>query len=210
MASDFETQIARSGISRTRNRHMDLPSLAGLCANPKVWRPLHDILGEELLLWRTNLFLGNPALPWHEDRHDRLFDRRCSSLSLMLAIDDNPPGNCAVFVPGSHRLTLSEKESRFGIQAIPQASGNVRYEGQIAMEFCKPIRLEAGQAVLIHPRLLHASSGYLKGQFDPSGDRMSLTLRVTLPGTRLRAEAFPDECETSSTVLRTIRRATVA
>ena len=209
LANDFEIQIARSGNSRTRNRHVDLPALARLCANPKVWQPLHEILGDELLLWRTNLFLGNPALPWHEDRHDRLFDRQCFSLSLMLAIDDNPPDNCAVFIPGSHGLSVTEKESRYGIQAMPKASGNVRYEGQIAMEFCEPIHLKAGQAILMHPRVLHASSGHLTGQFEPRGDRKSLTFRVTLPGARFREAAFPDECETSSTVLRTIRRATV-
>ena len=105
LASEFQIQNARSGISRARNRHMDLPALAGLCENPKVWRPLHDILGDELLLWRTNMFLGNPTLPWHEDRHDRLFDRQCFSLSLMLAIDDNPAGQLCCVCP---RLTSAD------------------------------------------------------------------------------------------------------
>ena len=131
------------------------------------------------------------------------------AISMVLAIEDNPTDNCAVFAPGSHRLTLAEKERRFGIEAEPQASDNVRYSGQIAPEFFEPMFLHAGQAMLFHPWVLHASSGYLSylsGQFEPSGHRMNLTLRVAASGARLRDEAFPGERETSDAVLRTICR----
>ena len=56
------------------------------------------------------------------------------------------------------------------------------------------------------PRWRHASSGYLSGQFDASGHRMNLTLRVTASGARVRDAAFPDERETGDLVLRTMRR----
>ena len=108
----FREQYAQSGIAATRNRHVDLPVLADLCANPNVWEPAHGLLGDALLLWRTNMFLGNPGLPWHEDRHARLFVREAFSLSMLLAIEDSPPDNCTVFVPGSHGLTVPEKEGQ--------------------------------------------------------------------------------------------------
>ena len=206
LAQDYRIQAAASGISATRNRHADLPALASLCTDPKVCHPLHDLLGDCLLLWRTNLFLGNPALPWHEDRHSRLFVDAAFSLSMILAIEDNPPDNFAVFLPGSHRLSVQEKECRFGIRAEPQAMGNIRYSGQVARKHHAPMHLKAGQAIVFHPGVLHASSGYLSGQFDASGARMSLTLRVTSPGAQLRDEAFPDERESADAVLRTIHR----
>ena len=105
---------------------------------------------------------------------------------MVLAIEDNPADNCAVFAPDSHQLTLAEKERRFCIKAVLQASGNVRYAGQLAPSFCEPMFLQAGQAILFHPQVLHASSGYLSGQFDASSNRMNLTLRVTASCARLR------------------------
>ena len=203
---EFNEQFARSGVAATRNRHVDLPVLATLCQRPGVWETGHDLLGDEILLWRTNMFLGNPDLPWHEDHHARLFAAETFSLSMLLAIEDSPPDNCPVFVPGSHRLTVAEKELRYGISAWNPASGNVRYEGRIAPEFCEPVALDAGHAVVFHPALLHASFGFVSGNAAPSRERMSITFRLAASGAKLRDEAFPEGPEMRDRVLRTIRR----
>ena len=205
IAREFREQHARSGIAATRNRHVDLPVLAELCANPDIWQPAHDLLGDELLLWRTNLFLGNPRLPWHEDRHAKLFDREAFSLSMLLAIEDSPPDNCTVFVPGSHRLTVPEKEDRYGVSATHQAGGNVRYAGDIPAEIREPQPLEAGEMVLFHPGLLHASSGFVHGEVPAAAERMSISLRVTESGVELRDAAFPEAREDRDLVLRSMR-----
>ena len=203
---DFREQYVRSGIAAKRNRHADLPVLAELCANPTVWQPAHKILGNELLLWRTSMFLGNPTLPWHEDHHARMFVQDAFSLSMLLAIEGSPPDNCTVFVPGSHALTVPEKEDRYGIKATRKASGNVRYAGEIAARFREPLSLEAGEMILFHPGLLHASSGFVNGRVPPGRERMSITFRVTTSNVELRDEAFPEEREDRGLVLRTIRR----
>ena len=70
---------------------------------------------------------------------------------MLLALDDSPPDNCTVFVPGSHRLTVSEKEERYGITAEVKAVGNVRYAGNIAAAFREPCPLRAGEAVPVSP-----------------------------------------------------------
>ena len=202
---EFREQYARSGIAATRNRHADLPVLAELCANPNVWQPAHDLLGDDLLLWRTNMFLGNPRLPWHEDRHARLFVREAFSLSMLLAIEDSPPDNCTVVVPGSHRLTVPEKEAGYGVSATHQAGGNVRYAGEIAAEIREPQPLKAGEMVLFHPGLLHASSGFVDGREPAAAERMSISLRVTESGVELRDEAFPEAREDRELVLRSMR-----
>ena len=206
IAREFNEQYARSGIAATRNRHIDLPVLAELCANPNVWEPAHGLLGDDLLLWRTNLFLGNPRLPWHEDRHARLFVREAFSLSMLLAIEDSPPDNCTVVVPGSHGLTVPEKEARYGITATRQGGGNVRYAGDIAAGFREPQPLKAGEMVLFHPGLLHASSGFVNGEDPAATGRMSISLRVAESGVELRDEAFPEAREDRVLVLRPVRR----
>ena len=204
LGSEFRAEYAASGIAATRNRHVDLPVLASLCASPGTWRFANEILGGELVLWRTNLFLGNPTLPWHEDRHARLFAEETFSLSMLLAHRGEPPDNCTVFVPGSHRLAVQEKEARYGITAKVQPGGNVRYAGEVPDALREPCPLRAGEAVLFHPELLHASAGFLSGEADPSGDRMSLTFRVAARGATLRDEAFPSERERPGEVLRII------
>ena len=54
---------------------------------------------------------------------------------MLLAIEDSPPDNCTVFVPGSHTLTVPEKEARYGVSATRQAGGNVRYAGESRPNF---------------------------------------------------------------------------
>ena len=191
VAREFREQYAQSDNPATRNRHVDLPVLAALCERTGVWERVHEILGDELVLWRTNMFLGNPSLPWHEDHHARLFADEAFSLSMLIAVERSPPDNCTVFVPGSHRLTVSEKERRYGIAARHQDSGNVRYVGRIAPEFREPVPLAAGEAILFHPALLHASSGYVNGEAEPSSTRLSITFRLAEATAELRAEAFP-------------------
>ena len=106
----------------------------------------------------------------------------------------------------SHTLTPDEKEDRYGIAATRQAGGNVRYAGGIGAEFREPLSLNAGEMILFHPGLLHASSGFVNGRDRPSRERMSITLRVTVSGAELRDEALSEEHEERDLVLRTIRR----
>lgn len=203
----FRAQHQRSGLASARNRHVDLPVLATVCEDPRIWRLAHEILGDRLLLWRTNMFLGNPELPWHEDRYAGLFVREAFTLSAMLALEDSPPDNCTVFALGSHRLSIAEKERSFGIEARPQAFGNVRYAGQVAPESCELVPLEAGEMIVFHPALLHASSGHVEGRPEASAERMSLVFRVTTPGAELRDEAFAHGPPGDGTaVMRTIDR----
>ena len=207
MKSAIQAQRSWSGVSATRNRHIDLPVLDALSADADFWRPIHDVLGRELLLWRTNMFLADPRLPWHEDRHSEAFEGDALSFSTLLALDDLPSQSCTVFVPGSHRLSVAEKERKFGISATYRESGNVRYAGQVAERFRAPLPLEAGEAVLFHPHLLHASGSYARDRRRMSRERMILTFRITAPAVALRDSAFPEEREDRDDVLRVIRRA---
>ena len=206
VASLFREQYAASGRTLTRNRHADLPVLSALCADPRVWATAHDILGDALLLWRTNVFLDDPALPWHEDRHAGLFAQDAFSLSVLLALEDSPPDNCTVLVPGSHLLAVPEKEREYGIVARYQKFGNVRYAGEVPARLHAPATLAAGEAALLHPELLHASSGFLRPGVPPSSARMSCAFRVTTPEVEVREAAFPGAGERAERVLRVIRR----
>ena len=188
------------------NRHVDLPVLMTLCGDSRIWRYAHDILGDSLMLWRTNMFMGNPILPWHEDRHAGLFVGDTFSLSLMLAFEDSPSDNCVVVAPGSHRLTVDEKEREYGVEAKWQAFGNLRYGGQLARNACEFVPLKAGELIVFHPEVMHASSGQVNGPSGVSTERMSIVFRVTTPNAKLRDEAFAHGPGDARTVLRTVDR----
>ncbi len=208
--SAIRAQRSRSGVSTTRNRHIDLPVLDRLCTDEGFWRPIHDVLGRELLLWRTNMFLADPRLPWHEDRHSEAFEGDALSFSTLLAMDDLPEQSCTMFVPGSHRLTVPEKERRYGITATYRESGNIRYAGQVAERLCAPLPLKAGEAVLFHPHLLHASGSYARDRRSTSRERMILTFRITTPAAELRDGAFPEASEGGDKGLRFLRHSSGA
>ena len=109
-------------------------------------------------------------------------------------------------MPGSHRLTVQEKEGTYGITALMKPGGNLRCAGGIVAESREPRPLRAGEAVLFHPELLHASAGLVNGATDTSGERMSLTFRVASAGAAHRDKAFPEEREHREEVLRRISR----
>ena len=210
LKSAIEGRRSRSGDPSTRNRHIDLPVLDALSADAAFWRPNHDVLGRELLLWRTNMFLWDPRLPWHEDRHSEAFEGDAPSFSTLLAMDDLPSQSCTVFVPGSHRLSVAEKEREYGISATYRESGNIRYAGQVAERFRAPLPLKAGEAVLFHPHLLHASGSYARERRRTSRERMILTFRITTPLVALRESAFPEASEDGDKGLRFLRRSSRA
>ena len=87
----------------------------------------------------------------------------------------------------------------------------MRYIGEIAPDLHETRHLRAGEAILFHPELLHASAGFVAGKAaSPATDRMSLTFRIASRDAVLRDEAFPETRERRDDVLRTISRASQA
>ena len=133
--------------------------------------------------------------------------RNAFSVSLMLAIEDNPPDNCVVFVPGSHTLSAKEKEHTYGLVGSYPDSGNVRYLGEVAHRRCYRATLAAGQMIVFHPRLLHASSAYVDGQPESPTRRTNLTMRVVASDHRVLDKAFRGEDQGRDQVLRVLTSA---
>lgn len=188
---EFESQSGDGSAQRTMNRHCDLPMLGELCRNAFPARRLQSLLGPDLVLWRSNLFLGNPRLDWHEDRHARLLGDGFA-ISALLAMVDGDADNCTLVVPGSHRLDAAEKEIRYGITADPQAGGNIRYRGSVSDSDFVRLPLAAGQCFIFHPGLLHASSGMLGGE-TPTRPRASIVFRVTTPDVPISPAAYESD-----------------
>lgn len=172
----------------TMNRHCDLPALARLSRRAGFWPRMEALLGPDLVLWRTNFFLGNPRLDWHEDRHGNLVGGGFS-LSAQLALRQSFADNCTLVAPGSHRMSPAEKARHYGLEADPRAGGNIRYRGQLTEGQFRRMPLEPGECFVFHPALLHASSGVL-GPGEAGSKRASLVFRVTTPDVRIDPAAY--------------------
>ena len=121
--------------------------------------------------WATSCCCGARTCFWATPGcpGTRTATRGCSSakqfsLSMLVAIEDSPPDNCTVFVPGSHRLTVPEKEDRYGVSVTHQAGGNVRYAGDIPAEIREPQPLEAGEMSSFTRGCCSLPSGFVDGR----------------------------------------------
>lgn len=187
-ASAFDLAFAAAADRRTMNRHCDLPEVARIVREAAVWDRLAQALGPGLVLWRSNLFLGNPRLDWHEDRHANLLGG-APSVSALLALRDSPADNCTLAVPGSHLLDPDAKAARYGLQRNDQEGGNIRYAGRLDEDQFVRLALRAGECIVFPPSLLHASSGYV-GRAAPATPRLSLVLRVTTTAADISPQAY--------------------
>jgi hypothetical protein len=122
-------------------------------------RPLfHDICrrvygGAPIACYRA-MFMNKPArqgtfLPWHQD-HWPVLDRD-PLLTVWTALDPATVANgCVQVIPGSHRRLVNPDASS-GFLTTEQAAEHCRPEEIVHLE------LAAGEAVLLHNWLLHAS-----------------------------------------------------
>jgi non-heme Fe2+,alpha-ketoglutarate-dependent halogenase len=157
------------GFPTGRDRHLDCESVYRLVRRPALTERLAQLLGPDLLLWRSQVFVkppGAPAVTWHQAstyllEHvfrpalyppdlDALFQ-----LGAWLAFDDVDLANgCLQFVPGSHRrihtIRLGGNGGRFGA---------ISFELECPIDPGKVVSMEmkAGQFVLFTEQTVHGS-----------------------------------------------------
>ena len=179
-----------SVLKTGRNRHLDWKPIAALCRMGNLIKPLQELLGRDLLLWRTQIFYQGTerALPWHRDTYANLLEGSGPSLSLHVAISPARESNCVALIPGSHR---DEDTSVFGLQEEPGAAayGNTRFMSIGEPPAEKKMTLKRGEFFIFHPRLIHRTC-YRE---DPTGSsRLAFALRVIAPDVRAMPAAFSD------------------
>jgi len=157
------------GFVTPRDRHFEMPRLWYYMRSPAVTDRIAQLLGPDLLCWRSQIFYkgpGSPAIQWHqastfmvEDYQDpALFpaDRNeLFQITAWIAVDESTTDNgCLRFAAGTHDRI---RPIRFG-------GKEGFYHAQFALEFdeaeaeivevpCKP-----GQMILFTERCIHGSA----------------------------------------------------
>jgi len=161
-------------------RHLDSLIVRQLCNDPRLREQLAAQLGDDLVLWRSEIWLSRPdecLIPaWHHDAYPLLLRGEGRTINAYIALTEVEADNGFEYLPEPlHAGTPFERIS------VDRYSGNAFLRVPAALEqSAVPIRLGAGKFVLFRDDLIHRSVRNTSGRM-----RMSLTLRVATPSFRI-------------------------
>ena len=180
-----ETDSKTYGFKTPRDRHFEMPQLWDKFKTPAITERLAQLLGPDLLTWRSQIFFKpphSPSIQWHqastfmvEDYQDpALFPddiNEMFQLTVWVAVDDTTHENgCLRFMPGTHNAI---RPIQFGgEEGFYNAEFTLEYtEEEEARSVEVPVR--AGQFIIFAERCIHGS-----GPNTTDRHRMAFNLRV--------------------------------
>lgn len=181
----LENTVSKTyGFVTPRDRHFESPRLWNYMKNPAITERLAQILGPDLLVWRSQYFYKGPKAPaiqWHqastfmvEDYQDPAIfppDRsQVFQITAWVAIDDAPPEKgCLRFACGTHKT----------VRAIKFGGEEGFYNAAYTLDFnekdqpCVEVPVKAGQFILFTERCIHGS-----GPNQTDQHRLAFNMRV--------------------------------
>ena len=138
--------------------HMISPTLDKLCHNSKILDAVESIIGKNIIICGTTLFIKNPHekgfVSFHQDA-TYIGLKPHNWVTAWIAITDaNEKNGCMKMWPGSHKDNIKHHEQKFD-------KGNLLTRGQtvedVPLNETIPLILKAGQMSLHHPTIVHGS-----------------------------------------------------
>jgi ectoine hydroxylase-related dioxygenase (phytanoyl-CoA dioxygenase family) len=177
-------------------RHLDSEVIQRICRDPELLRHLRQRLGDDLTLWRSEIWVNYPAqqlIPfWHRDVYPKLLSGSGKSIHAYIALTDVTADNGFEYVP------IAElNDTNHTVKLSDPFSGNNLFEIDAALEKkAIAIALQAGEFVLFTDQLIHRSIRNTSGRV-----RLSMVLRITQNS--LRASGYTSASGDSSMSLST-------
>mgnify|MGYP001162669349 FL=1 len=141
------------------NAHYSLKFLDEIAHNPVILDVIEDLLGPDLLLTGTVLFIKEPHTPsfvsWHQDSTYTGIDPK-EGITVWIALSEaRRESGCMQMIPKSHQGGIVEHHDCFGEDNILTRGQTI--EG-IKEEEALDVTLKPGQMSLHHVRNIHSSS----------------------------------------------------
>ena len=163
-----QTKSETYGFVTPRDRHFEMPRLWNYMTSPAITERLAQLLGPDLLCWRSQIFYKgpkSPAIQFHQastfmvedyldpaiypPNRDELFQ-----LTVWVAVDDATPENgCLQFVRGTHDRIHTIKFG--GEEGFYNANFSLEFDRDPSRLVTLPVR--AGQFVIFAERCIHGS-----------------------------------------------------
>ena len=140
------------------NAHLISPLLDEVAHNSKILDAVQSLIGENILVCGTTLFIKNPNekgfVSYHQDAKYIGLEPHNWVTAWVAITDSNEKNGCMRMWSGSHKDNLKEHDQKFN-------EGNLLTRGQTVKNVPKlettPLILEAGQMSLHHPTVVHGS-----------------------------------------------------
>ena len=140
------------------NVHLISPLLDEVTHNPKILDAVQSLIGENILVCGTTLFIKNPNekgfVSYHQDAKYIGLEPHNWVTAWVAITDSNEHNGCMRMWSGSHKDNLKEHDQKFN-------QGNLLTRGQtvqnVPKEKITPLVLTAGQMSLHHPTTVHGS-----------------------------------------------------
>mgnify|MGYP001174784556 CR=1 FL=1 len=126
--------------------------------NPKILDAVESIIGKDILICGTTLFIKNPKekgfVSFHQDAKYIGLEPYNWVTAWIAVTDSNENNGCMRMMPGSHKKDLKHHTQKFD-------DNNLLTRGQtiedISISESEPVILKAGQMSLHHPKIIHGS-----------------------------------------------------
>jgi hypothetical protein len=166
-------------------RHLDSGAVWSICQDKNLRQKLKDYLGEEFLLWRSEIWVNYPSqqlIPfWHQDSYPNLLQGEGKTINVYIALTEVNERNGFEYIP-NFRLTPD-----VSVKMKDPFSGNRLFNLPEDLEQqAIPVVLRPGEFVLFTDQLMHRSIRNTSGQV-----RLALTLRLTQPSVHIVSSYSP-------------------
>ena len=140
------------------NVHLISPKLDSIVHNSKILDAVESIIGKNILVCSTTLFIKNPNeqgfVSYHQDAKYIGLEPYNWVTAWVAITESNEENGCMRMWSGSHKDDLKDHNQMFN-------EGNLLTRGQtvnnVPKEKVKPLILKAGQMSLHHPKVVHGS-----------------------------------------------------
>jgi hypothetical protein len=140
------------------NAHLISPLLDEVTHNSKILDAVQSLIGKNILVCGTTLFIKNPNeqgfVSYHQDAKYIGLEPHNWVTAWVAITDSNEKNGCMRMWSGSHKDKLKKHDEKFN-------EGNLLTRGQtvenVPKEKTIPLILEAGQMSLHHPTVVHGS-----------------------------------------------------
>ena len=153
--NEMPEELEKSG---RYNAHLISPLLDEVTHNSKILDAVESLIGENILVCGTTLFIKNPNekgfVSYHQDAKYIGLEPHNWVTAWVAITDSNENNGCMRMWPGSHKDNLKEHDQKFN-------EGNLLTRGQtvknVPHKETTPLVLNAGQMSLHHPKIVHGS-----------------------------------------------------
>ena len=146
------------GLGRN-NAHYISPVFDQVCHNSKILDAVESIIGKDILVGGTTLFIKDPNnkgfVSWHQDAKYIGFEPHNWVTAWLAITDVNEENGCMRMWSGTHKEKIREHRDTFNKSNLLTRGQTVQ---NISLEDTIPNELKAGQLSLHHPMIVHGST----------------------------------------------------